>query len=79
MKYLTIKNATKKDIEEISRLYFMASTDSVGEEIICPICKTKIVKKYYHQKFCLDKCKSMFHDLVDPKRRNRAKFFANKK
>lgn len=33
-----------------------------GDEIICPICGTKFIKKQYSQAFCRIKCKDSFHN-----------------
>lgn len=32
----------------------------VGEEIICPICSTKFIKRQYSQAFCCSKCKETY-------------------
>ena len=32
----------------------------VGEEIICPICGTKFIKRQYAQAFCCSKCKETY-------------------
>jgi len=46
----------------------------VGEEISCPSCGTKFVKKSYQSVFCKSKrgtrCKDNYWNNVDPKKRN---------
>lgn len=33
-----------------------------GEEITCPVCGKKLLKKQYSQAFCSTKCKDRFHN-----------------
>ena len=46
----------------------------VGEEIVCPSCGTKHIKKSYQSVFCKTKgktkCKDNYWNNVDPKKRN---------
>ena len=34
----------------------------VGEEIICPICGKRLIKKSYQQAFCCTRCKDIYHN-----------------
>ena len=45
----------------------------VGEEIVCPICGTKFVKKQYSQAFCSTECKDKFWN--DKKKGKRNAYF----
>ena len=44
-------------------LYKTNKEAKVGEEIECPICHTKFVKRQYSQAFCCIKCKDKFHNM----------------
>ena len=40
------------------KLQYEANKDAkIGEEITCPICGTKFIKRQYSQAFCCSKCK----------------------
>lgn len=48
----------------------------VGEELRCPVCGTKVIKTTYHKIFCgRPRCKDLYWNTVDVKRRERAKLF----
>jgi ribosomal protein L37AE/L43A len=46
-------------------LYKENKAAKVGEQIECPVCHTKFVKKQYSQAFCSTKCKDAFHNGND--------------
>lgn len=47
--------ATKK-----VKRYEVNKSASVGEDIICPLCRTHFIKKSYQQVFCSTKCKDRY-------------------
>lgn len=32
----------------------------IGDTIVCPVCKTKFIKKHYQQTFCCSDCKNKY-------------------
>lgn len=54
--------------------YDLAKSKKVGEECVCPSCKTKFIKKSYQQAFCKTKggsvCKDKYWNTVTPTKRN---------
>lgn len=40
--------------------YKLNKTLKVGDELTCPICKTKFIKKQWQQAFCCGTCKDKF-------------------
>ena len=55
------------------KVYNTNKIAKVGEEIICPICGCKFVKKQYSQAFCSGECKDKFWN--DKKRGKRNAYF----
>ena len=43
-------------------IYRTNKEKKVGEECICPICKSVFTKKQYAQAFCCNECKVKFHN-----------------
>ena len=41
-------------------LYRNNKSAKVGTEIECPVCHTKLIKKYYQQALCCKECKEKF-------------------
>ena len=65
-------------IQEMKRLYEAAQQASVGSDIVCPVCKKKIIKTTYQKTFCSNgknkgrgNCKDAYWNTVDPKKRCR--------
>lgn len=54
--------------------YDLNKKAKVGDECICPSCKTKFVKNNYQQAFCKSKsgtqCKDKYWNTVTPSKRN---------
>ena len=42
---------------ERKKTYKLNKTLKVGDELTCPICKTKFIKKQWQQAFCCGTCK----------------------
>lgn len=45
---------------ERKKTYKLNKTLKVGDELTCPICKTKFIKKQWQQAFCCGTCKDKF-------------------
>lgn len=45
---------------ERKQTYKLNKTLKVGDELTCPICKTKFIKKQWQQAFCCGTCKDKF-------------------
>lgn len=64
-------NKGRKKLIEAKKL---CNEAKIGEEIICPSCGTKHIKKSYQSVFCKTKkgtkCKDNYWNNVDPKKRN---------
>lgn len=43
-------------------LYNFNKKAKVGEEIVCPVCGEKFIKKQYSQAFCCGRCKDRYHN-----------------
>jgi len=63
-------NKNRKKLIEAKEL---CNTTKIGEEIICPSCSSKHIKKSYQSVFCKTKggtkCKDNFWNNVDPSKR----------
>ncbi len=57
-------------MSNLKELYKISKAAKVGEECICPSCKTKFVKTNYQQAFCKSKggtiCKDFYWNNVTP-------------
>ncbi len=64
----------RNNIQRLKRAYTLAKEGKVGDEIICPSCKTKFKKGTYQQVFCKSKdktiCKDFYWNNVTPNKRN---------
>ena len=56
---------------EMKEEYLQASVTPIGEMMTCPGCGTRIKKKTYQHKFCGPKCKDLYWNNVDPRKKNR--------
>ena len=49
-------------ITKRKEIYLTNKEKKVGDACICPICKSKFIKKHYAQAFCCNECKVKFHN-----------------
>ena len=49
-----------KKISQRQKQYLANKEAKTGEEIICPICKDKFIKRQYSQAFCCSQCKDAY-------------------
>lgn len=58
----------------MKKIYNLNKEAKVGDEIKCPSCKAKFIKKSYQQVFCKtkkgSKCKDKYWNTVTPTKRN---------
>jgi len=70
--------ATAKDRK---RIYEANKEAEVGQEVTCPFCGKKFVKRYSRQAFCSSKgkgnCKDRYWNQANSKRRARASWYGN--
>lgn len=59
---------------KLKECYDLNKTIAVNQEICCPSCGTKFIKKTYNQSFCKTqqgtKCKDKYWNTIDPNKRN---------
>lgn len=59
---------------KLKERYDLNKTIAVNQEICCPSCGTKFIKKTYNQSFCKTqkgtKCKDKYWNTIDPNKRN---------
>jgi hypothetical protein len=65
---------TDNSVKKLKELYLVAKNAKVGDEVICPSCKTIFIKTNYQQAFCKThigtKCKDYYWNNVTPSKRN---------
>ena len=61
------------DTDQMECLLSEAKKAHVGDEVNCPNCQNKFIKKTYNQTFCKKPCKDEFWNTVSPDRQKFAK------
>lgn len=58
----------------ITKTYLTNKSAHIGQELSCPACGSRFVKKHYQQAFCKTRpgtqCKDKYWNTVDPTKRN---------
>ena len=57
-------------ITKRKELYLINKSNKVGDNCICPICKSGFIKKQYSQAFCCNECKVKYHNDKQVGKRN---------
>lgn len=71
---------TDELVKEATARYKKAAAAKLGDIIKCACCSNTLTKKHYQQKFCpgkkgkASKCKDIYWNTVDTKRRMRAAY-----
>jgi hypothetical protein len=77
------REANESMLGDMRSRYAVARRAEMGATIECPCCKKRIVKRTYHRVFCSNQkthgrknCKDRYWNMVDDKRRDRARAYA---
>ena len=57
-------------ISEMQQQYAIAKEIKVGGRFKCPACSSLLTKKSYQHTFCGPKCKDLYWNNVDPRKKN---------
>ena len=57
-------------MSERKQLYDKSKKAKVGDEIICPVCKTTFTKRQWQQSFCCPDCKNTYWNAKGDRHKN---------